>query len=1368
MKNIIYKLFLLFAFLGVTYSVSAQSAYNGCPDFMDISASYVETYVGETDNPFEKDSFASERHNLIVEQGADQNTGGKLSFIPNGEVKSVRIGNDDIGGESEALVYHFTVDPENTLLFVNFAVVLEDPGHDFEFQPRFVVRVTDKEGRLVSECSEYDVSAAAGIEGFQDYSGRYTMVRWRDWSKFGLDLSPYAGEEIQVQFITYDCFLYGHFGYAYFTAHCAPNKIAIENCSAEGFSIAAPEGFAKYRWDNGDTTQTSYRKAGENTTNIYCEITSVTGCTFTLSAYIDNSGNDGNSFYIDTICQGQPYKKHNFDLPPQYNVGTTNYYNTCFDPSTCAETGTTRLQLTILQSYFDIEATLCEGEDYVGNGFKIIQPPAGILFDTLRFHSESTGCDSLICLKLTISPSLNLPNTINGNVSPCTNELETYFVEVEDNLTKYSWEFSDNLKVFGGKNSSQIKVYFTDDQPATLILKGENGCGTGAVPFEVKPKMSYRKFIEDTACINQVYDKYGFHLGEIKEAGNFSYTQNLQAETGCDSIIVLSLTVLNNPKLSIEISPDKPLYCSAEQVQIKARGEGGDYMIHNCDSLQVAPGDIYCSDSSFIKANSYLNSKKNGIGVVYRVDSEKGVAYIMDKEDKYRDNSLPWSTISTDIEGLKNHKQARVSMDDLDGYGNTVIIRNAGDKDEYPLIWDIDLENDWYLPSIGELRWLFGALNEVNPSLSLIGGQTMRMGENESAFFYYSSTEYSDAYVLCIDDAVDIIGYRKYNYIGSVRQVRKAKLDNVEKFKYQIGDLITNEDGSKGIVYYLSPDGLSGEMIALHDLPGVYSWSVVNDDIVDLENVGDDSYHGMCLDAIASLDGKQSTEIIRKAGTESEYPAAYSMQDMKDWYLPTAGQMNRIFAHSRIIDEVAINNGGDEISYENYWTSNELNFFQSWYFSMVYGYSDAEIKDEEFLVRPVRNFTVCEPEIEYIESKLSYKWNSGKDVPIITGQIDSTVTYTVTATTLNGCYSTASKTLVVQQDEKVVYDRTICSGEIYQDEYFNESESGYYEKIIENDECNQVVGLNLKILDSEEITKIVDKSCQGGAYSKHGFSFTPTVVGVIYDTLYLKNQVGCDSIIELELEVLPMSRDTIYGKVCQNEAYDQNGFAIPSYQPSGISYFERVEVADNQCPYILILALSVDSLYQISIVDSACQSIPYTKNGFDVIPENAGYNNYYLNLKSSVGCDSIVALNLRVLERFETIFNDTIILGEKYQSKDFDLPVQLEMGTRRFEKIYTSDSGCDSVIILNLTILDDEGIFIPNSFTPLDGNGKNDHFMEGYELFVYDRYGLLICHTTNGWDGKYRGEYADPGVYVYTLIFKSGKEKHGVVEILKP
>jgi hypothetical protein len=1367
MKNIIYKLFLLFAFLGVTYSVSAQSAYNGCPDFMDISASYVETYVGETDNPFEKDSFASERHNLIVEQGVDQNTGGQLSFIPNGEVKSVRIGNDDIGGESEALVYHFTVDPENTLLFVNFAVVLEDPGHDFEFQPRFVVRVTDKEGRLVSECSEYDVSAAAGIEGFQDYSGRYTMVRWRDWSKFGLDLSPYAGEEVQVQFITYDCFLYGHFGYAYFTAHCAPNKIAIENCSAEGFSISAPEGFAKYKWDNGDTTQTSFRKAGENATNIYCEITSVTGCTFTQSAYIDNSGNDGNSFYIDTICQGQPYKKHNFDLPPQYNVGTTNYYITCFDPASCAETGTSRLQLTVLQSYFDIEATLCEGEDYKENGFNIIQPPVGVLFDTLRYYSESMGCDSMVCLKLTISQSLNLPNSIIGNKTPCTNEMETYFIEGDDNLTKFVWEFSDNVKLLSGNNSPQIKVYFTDDKPAEIILKGVNGCGTGAVPFEVRPRISYTNHIKDTICVNQVYDKYGFLLGEMKNTGKFSFTNREKTTFGCDSIVVLSLVVLNNPTLSVEVIPDKSLYCSSERVLLNAKGDG-DYIIHGCDSLKVTLGDIYCSDGTIVKSKDYVSSGKQGVGVVYHVDYETGIAYVMDKSDKYRDNSLVWSEELVDIENLKNHSKAREILEDIDGFSNTMIIRNSGDKNAYPLAWDIDVEEGWYLPSIGELRWLFAALNEVNPSLKLIGGQTMRMGENEGDFIYYSSTEYSDSYVLCIDETVNIIGYFKGNKVASVRQTRTVKLNNIEQPKYKIGDVITCEDGKKGVVYYLAPDGMSGEIVLLYDMTGRTYWSRNFTDIPELENRGRGNIYGMYLDAITSLDGKKSTEIIQDFAkqTSTWHPAAGNMKYF-GYYLPTVGQMNRIFAHSSIIDQVAIANGGDELSFKDYWTSDEFNEEYGWYFSMIYGYPDIDKKDQNMLIRPIRYFVVCEPEIEYLESNLTYKWSSGEVSPYLNVMPETTTNFSVTVTTNEGCSTTSSKTLVVQQAEKVVYDRTICSGEVYQDDYFNESESGYYEKIIENDECNQIIGLNLKVIDSEGITKIVDNSCQGGTYTKHGFSFTPTVVGVIYDTLYLKNQAGCDSIIALELNVLPMSRDTIFAKVCQNEAYDQNDFSIPPFQPAGTNYFERIESNNNQCPYILTLALSVDSLYQISIVDSACQASPYKKNGFDVIPESVGYNNYYLNLKSTAGCDSTVALNLRVLERFETIYNDTIILGEKYQSKDFDLPEQLEMGTHQFKNIYTSQTGCDSIIVLNLTVLNDEGIFIPNSFTPLDANGKNDHFMEGYELYIYDRYGLLMCHTTDGWDGKYRGEYADPGVYVYTLIYKSGKEKHGVVEILK-
>ena len=155
-----------------------------------------------------------------------------------------------------------------------------------------------------------------------------------------------------------------------------------------------------------------------------------------------------------------------------------------------------------------------------------------------------------------------------------------------------------------------------------------------------------------------------------------------------------------------------------------------------------------CSDGTIVKSKDYVSSGKQGVGVVYHVDYETGIAYVMDKSDKYRDNSLVWSEELVDIENLKNHSKAREILEDIDGFSNTMIIRNSGDKNAYPLAWDIDVEEGWYLPSIGELRWLFAALNEVNPSLKLIGGQTMRMGENEGDFIYYSSTEYSDSYVL--------------------------------------------------------------------------------------------------------------------------------------------------------------------------------------------------------------------------------------------------------------------------------------------------------------------------------------------------------------------------------------------------------------------------------------------------------------------------------------------------------------------------------------------------------------------------------------------------------------------------------------------
>ncbi len=75
---------------------------------------------------------------------------------------------------------------------------------------------------------------------------------------------------------------------------------------------------------------------------------------------------------------------------------------------------------------------------------------------------------------------------------------------------------------------------------------------------------------------------------------------------------------------------------------------------------------------------------------------------------------------------------------------------------------------------------------------------------------------------------------------------------------------------------------------------------------------------------------------------------------------------------------------------------------------------------------------------------------------------------------------------------------------------------------------------------------------------------------------------------------------------------------------------------------------------------------------------------------------------------------------------------------------------------------------IPTSFTPFDFNGKNDVFMSGYEVFIYNRQGKLVAHAEDGWDGSNsEGELVYPGLYIYAVRFPDGLVRRGTVEVVK-
>ncbi len=116
-----------------------------------------------------------------------------------------------------------------------------------------------------------------------------------------------------------------------------------------------------------------------------------------------------------------------------------------------------------------------------------------------------------------------------------------------------------------------------------------------------------------------------------------------------------------------------------------------------------------------------------------------------------------------------------------------------------------------------------------------------------------------------------------------------------------------------------------------------------------------------------------------------------------------------------------------------------------------------------------------------------------------------------------------------------------------------------------------------------------------------------------------------------------------------------------------------------------------------------------------------------------------------------------------------------------FVTLIAYNGSCSDTAILGpIVIVKQDDIFFPSAFTP-NNDGKNDYFHEMIQVgistldfAIFDRWGNMVFQTNDPkgkWDGEYKSEIADVGVYVWyakaTLL--NGKEitKHGNVSLLR-
>ncbi|MDR1544266.1 MAG: hypothetical protein LBS50_07685 [Prevotellaceae bacterium] len=436
----------------------------GNPNLLAQSGNYESPYITSGVVNFGPENIDS-RHTLHLIPEYDPRTDSLLRTIPDGGLASVRLGNWKTGSEAEALTYTFTVDPQYTVLVMQYAVVLQDPGHPAENQPKFTLEILNAQNQPIDPtCGNVNfVPGTSSIDGdtwhIAGADDPYEKRIWKEWTTVGLNLQAYAGQTLKVRLTTYDCSQSGHYGYAYLILDCAKGELEGLSCRNDVNGVCAPEGF-RYCWYkkyNPNGTLATYNPNNcVSTSRCFTPLPSDTAtytvknifkatpsCSFDLSARLVSKLPQarGNYIWQPMNCENrvqmentsiitlggnelteQPTiswlvtgaggtftsteREPRFTLPNEggdYNVRLV----AGVDGVECADTINFRINLPRIRTYNDTtKAAVCDGETYTWEGSTY--SATGIY---RKNYKTRAGCDSIKVLDLFVGAKYDEPQT---------------------------------------------------------------------------------------------------------------------------------------------------------------------------------------------------------------------------------------------------------------------------------------------------------------------------------------------------------------------------------------------------------------------------------------------------------------------------------------------------------------------------------------------------------------------------------------------------------------------------------------------------------------------------------------------------------------------------------------------------------------------------------------------------------------------------------------------------------------------------------------------------------------------------------------------------------------------------------------------
>lgn len=316
-------------------------------------------------------------------------------------------------------------------------------------------------------------------------------------------------------------------------------------------------------------------------------------------------------------------------------------------------------------------------------------------------------------------------------------------------------------------------------------------------------------------------------------------------------------------------------------------------------------------------------------------------------------------------------------------------------------------------------------------------------------------------------------------------------------------------------------------------------------------------------------------------------------------------------------------------------------------------------------------------------NELPYTW---RDTVFEVGS--TTGIYSFERHSINGCDSLFTLTFVVMPVYESETFASLCQNEFpysWQDTVFQEGTiSGtYYLTRPSHLGCDSIFTLHLTVYPTYHQTEALVICQDELPYTWRDTTFNIGTASGVYHFVR-SSQFGCDSLVSLALIV----NQSYY--LTENEVICDNGFP---YQWRDTIFETGTETGDytfyrqtvNGCDSVVTLHLTVNSTYDQTESLVICQNeLPYTwRDTTFQVGSLSGI--YSFSRESSQGCDSLVTLALTVNPSYLQTYNEEICENDlPYQWQDNVFSEGTESGVYTFN--HTSIAGCDSIIVLNLTV----------------------------------------------------------------------------------